>query len=384
MNTNGWLPGTDLGSAPHWATALAIGLWLASDGAAAQNACTHPGQVCQAREAVFAISSFIPAASATRIGEKLLITNRHVVADETEVTVYLPEGDQVTVPVLPSQYPGDLILLDGAKLPPGRALELADATSDGALYAVGADFEASRVKVYGEGRASFLPRADRPLSRLHHTASSQAGSSGGALVDANGRLVGVITSGGNGRYEAIPSTAIEALRQYTGPLFKKTSAAIGQAIRLCTDTLKSAEAANAPIRGDQADKLAAACRLGGNRQLIDMASYALGQFGHFDRAIEMFIGVLNEDPYAVNARIGLVVSYHTAGRFEDELVHLSWLLDYAGDDVQVLRLAIQAGVWTGDVDLAQRAFEQLKGVDPKMAEAAQQFLTNPPPRPLPR
>ncbi|MDJ0895978.1 MAG: serine protease [Alphaproteobacteria bacterium] len=384
MTATGRLLRTSFGSVPYWATALATGLWLAGTGAFAQNVCTHPGQVCEARAAVFAISSFNPAASATRIGEQLLITNRHVVADETEVTVYLPDGRQVSAPVLPSQYPGDLILLDGAKLPPGRVLELSDATSDGALYAVGADFEASQVKVYGQGRATFLPRADRPLSRLHHTASSQAGSSGGALVDANGRLVGIITSGGNGRYEAIPSAAIAALRKYTGPLFAKTSAAIGQALRLCTDKLKSAETANAPLGGDQAEKLAAACRLGGNRQLIDLASNALGRSGQFDRAIELFIGVLNEDPYAVNARIGLVASYHAAHRFEDELVHLSWLLDYAGDDVQVLSLAIQAGVWTGDVDLAQRAFELLKGVDQTMAEAAEQFLTNPSPRPPPR
>ncbi len=384
MKQSGPLAGTGLGQMRPWATALATGLWLAGTSAFAQNACTHPGQVCQAREAVFAISSFNPAASATRIGEQLLITNRHVVADQTAVTVYLPDGRQVSAPVLPSQYPGDLILLDGAKLPPGRVLELADATPDGALYAVGADFEAGQVKVYGQGRASFLPRADRPLSRLHHSASSQAGSSGGAVVDEKGRLVGIITSGGNGRYEAIPSAAIAALRKYTGPLFAKTNAAIGQAIRLCADTLKSAETANAPLSGGEAEKLAAACRLGGNRQLVDMAGQALGHSGHFDRAIELFIGVLNEDPYAVNARIGLVASYHAAHRFEDELVHLSWLLDHAGDDVQVLRLAIQAGVWTGDVDLAQRAFALLKDADPKMAGAAEQFLTNPPPRPPPR
>ena len=90
-----------------------------------------------------------------------------------------------------------------------------------------------------------------------------------------------------------------------------------------------------------------------------------------------------DDPNAVNTRIGLVVTHHLARDFEAEVPHLRWLLDKGVDDLTVLRLSIQAGVWAGEPDLADRALERLNAVNPEAVPAARNFLNDPPPRPAP-
>ena len=95
----------------------------------------------------------------------------------------------------------------------------------------------------------------------------------------------------------------------------------------------------------------------------------------------MFESSLEEDPNALNSRIGLVVSLSLGRRYEESLPHLRWLLNNNVEDLQVLRLAIQSGIWGGDRALAERAFILLKKINPKMAPIAKRFLTNPPPRP---
>ena len=95
----------------------------------------------------------------------------------------------------------------------------------------------------------------------------------------------------------------------------------------------------------------------------------------------MFEQGLAEDPNAVNTRIGLAITHHLARDFEAALPHLRWLMDNVGDDLQVLRLSIQAGTWADDRALAERALARLKDVNPQSAPAAERFLENPPPRP---
>ena len=93
--------------------ALVLALWLAAwQGAGAQvPACAAPEPVCAALGAVFAVSSFDPLASAVRVGPEFLVTNRHVVADETRAEVRLADGRRLVAEVVPTGYAGDLALL---------------------------------------------------------------------------------------------------------------------------------------------------------------------------------------------------------------------------------------------------------------------------------
>ena len=210
---------------------------LVSWSARSQEACTAPEAVCAARDAVFVISSpFDSLASAVLVAPGVLVTNRHVVADEALVEVLTEGGDIIVGKVVPTSYAGDLVLVRAPGLA-GAPLPLADA-ADGPLYAVGADVAGGAdqaggaIRVHSPGRVLALPADGKPLARLHHAAHSQPGNSGGALVDGNGRLVGIITAGGEGRNDAIPVSRLAALEAASGPSHAAASAAL-QGPRQC-------------------------------------------------------------------------------------------------------------------------------------------------------
>ena len=180
--------------------AVAMALVLCAGGAlrAQEAACAAPEPVCGARGAVFAIGSdFDPMASAVRIGPDLLVTNRHVVADETRAELRMPDGGSRVAEVVPSGYPGDLVLLRVVELGAGPVLAGATGDSDGTLYTVGLDIARRRVRAFAPGRLLLAPAPGHPLARLHHSAQGQPGTSGGALVDGAGRLVGIVAAGGD-------------------------------------------------------------------------------------------------------------------------------------------------------------------------------------------
>jgi hypothetical protein len=346
--------------------------------------CLQPAPVCAARAAVFAITAFDPVGSAVRIGETQLVTARHLVADRQSVEIYLPDGAKIPAQVVPSDYPGDLILLSAPDLPSGALLNPGEATAGSQLFTVGADVSLGRIKAYDPGRVTLLPADGKPLARLHHSAFSQPGNSGGALVDEQGRLVGIVASGGEGRHEAVPSGAIAALAARSGPDYLEASREIGAAVRICTRQLEGLQGRRGVLDEQQRKALSTACRRSGNRQLYDLAGKTFGIRRLTEDALALFLASYEQDPHALNGRIGLAITYHMAQRYEEELPHLRFLFEHVPEDPQVLRFAIQAGVWGKDLALAQAALEKLKDVDPRAAPAAENFIKTSPPRPQPR
>ncbi|MEX0693108.1 MAG: serine protease, partial [Rhodospirillales bacterium] len=189
--------------------------------------CDAPAPVCAAAKNVVMISSFEPVGSAVILEKGLLVTNRHMVADNPVVDVVLADGSKLKARVAPSDYPGDLVELlapdiDAAPLPRNEKI-----SPDTTLYVIGFDVGRGAVRVYAPGHL-IAPKADTPLARLHHDARSLPGNSGGALVDATGALVGIIASGGEGRNEAIPVDALPRLHASSGPDKIEVSLGIGR------------------------------------------------------------------------------------------------------------------------------------------------------------
>ena len=360
-------------------TAVCLYLCLATFAVSAQDgACAAPQPVCAARAAVFPIAAFDPTGSAVRIGPDLLVTNRHVTADRQQADLFLPDGRRVVAAVVPSAYPGDLVLLRSDTLGPGPVLEPGRQATLDALYAVAARPSDREVRVYAAGRMLLDLAADKPLARLHHTAEGEAGNSGGALVDQHGALVGIVTAGGDGRNEAIPATEIARLLALSGPAHAAAAAELGTAYRLCLERLEARQHApgppTAPMADPEARRLINACGDSGNRQMFDLAAQVLGRSGRLGQSAALFRRALAQDPHALNARIGLLVTLHLDRRFADELPHLHWLLDVVPDDPQVLRFALQAGKWADDPALADRAMDLLESHHPDTAPAARRFL----------
>ena len=363
--------------------ALVLGLLaLFGSGAGAQDACPAPAPVCAARAAVFAVEG-LDNGSAVRLGPQSLVTSRHLVAELEEIRLHLPDGRRMAARVIPSSYEGDVLLLQVAGLPPGPslALEVAAPQPDVRLFTVGAEPRTRLIRTYAPGRTLVPIAPGEPLARLHHDAETEPANSGGALVDAQGRLVGIIASGGEGRYEAVPAAAIADLESLSGPDHADASRALGMAYRLCDERISAVGQRERRMADGTAAVILQACGDSRNRQFFDLAGKLFGSLGRIEEALEMYRRALDQDPHAPNARIGMAITLHLARRYEEELPHLRWLLDVLPADPQILRFAIQAGIWGGDRTLATRALALLEAHHPNQAPAARRFLDRSPPPP---
>ena len=144
-----------------------------------------------------------------------VLTNAHNLRDRTtEVT--FPDGRTAQGEVLGTDPEGDLAVLavdTSGATPPEWA------TSEAALgqvvFAAARGRHGLRVSfglVSGTGRSFRGPRGRRIAGSVEHTAPLARGSSGGPLVDAEGRLLGINTRRlGDGFYLAMPADA--ALRE---------------------------------------------------------------------------------------------------------------------------------------------------------------------------
>lgn len=341
--------------------------------------CKAPTAVCQSSARVFAISSFDPVGSAVLIEPGLLVTNRHIIADNPRAQLFLDDGSQRIAEVVPTSYPGDLILLrvDGLVVP--HPLTLGTATVDQQVYTVGADVGRGAIRAYLPGRVVAVPPDDKPLARVHHSARSQPGNSGGALFDREGELVAIIASGGEGRNEAIPVAEIAKLKTQSGPEQALESGRIGLTYRKCAEALDATHGTNQRMAQSNVDFLYKQCLATGNRQLFDDAGQVLGRQQFLVPALDLFNRSIDQDPNALNTRLALVVTLHLAQRYEDEIPHLEQLLTALPSDPQVLRLAIQAGRWSGNDVLAQKAYALLLEHHPQLKPVAERFMRQPPP-----
>ncbi len=342
--------------------------------------CPHPAPVCRVRQAVFPVSGFDPAASATRIGPTLLVTNRHVVADRRDAVVHTPDGPR-DARVIPSAYPGDLALLEVRGLPEGFIPDLeGDVPGEGAFYAVGADIARKAVRVFAPGGLIARPAEGAELGRLHVRARMQPGVSGGALVDARGELVGIAVGGGDGRFEAMPLKGVRAL------LALRRDARAAEVTRRLGTALVDCAARMDAIRPRMAgksdrDALLASCVAAKNHGQLLEAGRILARARDFDGAIALHGQAARQVPNSINAQISLLVSLQLAGRFAEMTGHARRLMRMAPADPRVLRFAIQSGVWGNAPELAEEAYRALVKANPRQARAARRFIDNAPPVP---
>jgi len=355
-------------------------------GEARDPSCPYPLPVCRARQAVFPVESFDPLASAVRIGPNLLVTNRHVVADAGSATILTPLGPR-SARVVPSAFRGDLAILQADGLPTdGLVLTAADPQGDGPFYAVGADIDRRQVRVFEPGGLLQPPAEGAPLGRLHVSAQMQPGVSGGALVDADGRLVAIAVGGGEGRFEALPASQVRSLLSGRDAAdARDVQRAMGQALRRCMEAIdRIPGTGSGALPTPRVDAIGRHCSAAENLgQYID-AGRVLLRGGASDVALPLLHAAVEQAPNSVNARLALLIALQTTARFDQMVPHAARLLEIVPEDPRVLRAAVQAGVWGGDRNLAETALARLSKKDPRLGEAFRRFVDDPPPRPDPR
>lgn len=346
--------------------------------------CPHPAAVCRVRQAVFPVSSFDPLGSATRVGPRLLVTNRHVVGDRMDAVVHTPDGPR-GARVVPSAYTGDLVLLEVDGLPQeGHTPDLgAVSPEDAPFHAVGADIQREEVRVFAPGDLIARPAPGAALGRLHVTARMQPGVSGGALVDRDGDLAGIAVGGGEGRFEAIPLADLRRLIALQDDARAgAVTAALGRDFAACATGLEAA--GGAPMDAGARVALGETCLAAQNHGQLLEAGRSFGQAGDVERAVALHAAAVAQVPNSINGRMTLLVSLQFAGRFAEMTEHARWLLERAPEDPQALRFAVQSGVWGGDPELAEAGYVALLAADPGQAQAARRFIDAAPPAPAPR
>jgi serine protease Do len=168
------------------------------------------GIAARAATSVVGISGTWRGASGVVIGEGRVLTNAHSVhGDQVEVTFV--DGRSETGTLAGVDEDGDLAVVSvetsnatpvewapDASLATGALVVAAAASSSGTRVTVGF--------VSGTSRTFRGPRGRRIRGSIEHTAPMASGSSGSALLDSKGRLVGLNTNRvGGGFYLAIPT-----------------------------------------------------------------------------------------------------------------------------------------------------------------------------------
>ena len=154
----------------------------------------------------------------------LVVSNYHVVGGATDIRVVLTDRREYSAEVIMADEESDLAVLrlEGATGLPALDLRDSDDVEVGELVmAIGNPFGVGQTVT--SGIVSALARSSASLGRgyfIQTDAAINPGNSGGALIDVNGRLIGVNTAilsrsgGSNGIGFAIPANLVaEVLRQ---------------------------------------------------------------------------------------------------------------------------------------------------------------------------
>ncbi|HZI37419.1 MAG TPA: trypsin-like peptidase domain-containing protein [Acidimicrobiia bacterium] len=169
------------------------------------------------------------------VGPSLVVTNAHNLRGSS-VTVTFADGRQETGTVAGADIDGDLAVI---QVPTGdiEPLEWADGPAEVGtpVFAVGGSPFGPRVTfglVSAVGQAFRGPGGRLVGGSLEHTAPLQRGSSGGPVVDAGGRLLGINTNRlGEGFYLALPAgqelrTRVDRLAQGDVPTRRRLGVAL--------------------------------------------------------------------------------------------------------------------------------------------------------------
>ena len=142
-----------------------------------------------------------------------ILTNNHVVKDATEILVALSDGRQFPAKIIGSDAKTDvaLIKIKADKLPALTFADSSEVSVGDVVLAVGNPFGLSQTVTEGIVSAKDRVTGDGDEDFIQTDAAINPGNSGGALVDTEGRLVGINaeilsrTGGNQGIGFAIPS-----------------------------------------------------------------------------------------------------------------------------------------------------------------------------------
>ena len=340
------------------------------------SACDAVEGVCGWADRIVGIKTPNMIASGTMISDGFIVTNRHVAEDHARVMTRDSEGRIRTATPLAHDFPADLVILriESADGVPDKAPAVADGKPQ-ELHVVAFDQGRNGPRVYAAGDFALYPAADSSTrARIHTNARALPGNSGGAVVDGEGRLVGILASGDGKISEVVPAAHITSVLQSTNPEHDREFQETGTAIRLCADALYDSSAINRDPPEQLVGVIETECLASNNRQLFDQAGQTFGRWWMFDQSKAFLQRSLTLDPQSPNTLMSMAVTLHLNRETEAERPILKRYLAIQPADSQALRMAIQVAGVLQDRVFADDVLEMMRTHNPAAVPLAESFI----------
>ena len=340
------------------------------------NQCGSPANVCAWKEKIVGIKTPNMIASGIVLSDGFILTNRHVIEDHEYVLIRYSGGNVIKASYLPHNVPADLAILRPQNLQgnPSPILNLTDKKPN-ILYVVAFDQGRSEPRVYKPSTFAHHPDVYMfPQARIHSNTKALPGNSGGAVVDEGGNWIGILASGDGKISEIIPATHAATIALNINDQYKTEFKHIGQAIRICADTLFASHSIMKDPPKKIISKIEKHCSLSQNKQLLDQAGQAFGRWWLFKKS-EIFLKKSQTlDPNSPNTLMSLAVTYHLSRAWEKERNILKKYLEIDPSNAQALRLGAQVAGMLKDQNLANDVLELMEIHNPAAVPLARSFI----------
>ena len=339
--------------------------------------CKYNENICNKLNQVVGIKTPMMVASGTIIDDDFIVTNRHVVEDHKQLIIRYYNGEIKKAFPLTHNFPADLAILtlNKQKKIPTKLLKLNKI--NGMIRVIGFDQGRKSNRIYDKGKVIAYSDTNKyPQSRIHTDAKSLPGNSGGAVVDDNGNLVGILASGDGNINEIIPISLVNEVIKKTDLKHQDNFFKIGKNIRLCADNLEEAQYVQKNLDDKIKKNIDSYCWNSQNKQLIDQAGQTFGRLGDLNRARKFLEMSIKLDPSSPNSLISLAIVYHIKRDLEKERPIILKLLELTPDNPQVLRLGVQVAGILKDKEMSENVLGLMSKYNREALPLAKKFIEN--------
>ena len=339
--------------------------------------CKYNENICNKLYQVVGIKTPMMVASGTIIDDDFIVTNRHVVEDHKQLIIRYYNGEIKKAFPLTHNFPADLAILtlNKQKRNPTKLLKLNKI--NGMIRVVGFDQGRKSNRIYDKGKVIAYSDTNKyPQSRIHTDAKSLPGNSGGAVVDDNGNLVGILASGDGNINEIIPISLVNEVIKKTDLKHEDNFFKIGKNIRLCADNLEEAQYVQKNLDDKIKKNIDTYCWNSQNKQLIDQAGQTFGRLGDLNKARKFLEKSIKLDPSSPNSLISLAIVYHIQRDLEKERPLILRLLELTPKNPQVLRLGVQVAGILKDKEMSENVLELMTKYNREALPLAKKFIEN--------
>ncbi len=338
--------------------------------------CNHESNICKWLNKVVAIKTPTMVASGIILSDDIIVTNRHVVEDSQAVLIRMPDKKIRKMFTIPNNHLADIAFLtseeNSSKTSSNINFNFTSSQPD-KLRMVAFDIGRNNIRIFPETNVISYPDNKNLQARIHSLAKNLPGTSGGALIDNNGNLIGIVASGGGEYNEAVPVILLKDVYNKNNT-DRENFFNIGKSIRLCADALEEIQKIDNSPPKTLLRKIHNNCEISNNKLLFDMAGQAFGRLGLLDDSLYFLEKSSALDPQSPTSLHSLAITLHLLKSYEKEVEVLKTLLRFTPDDPQALRLAVQAAGFSNNKEFGEYAISLMEIHNPGAVSLAKGFL----------